>query len=240
MPYLSTTSYLDYFWKFYEFPDWEVPYFPLYPQNLWFWDLKNLKFEQILSIFYSFLEMSKIAQYFDYIDLRPPQGVSKSEVFLKRPPPKPPPSSRCLRKAPKTTKNGEKWATFRASGPKHPYFSRSKGGPPHGASSKMAKKGPKMTQNRPFLRVVSPPKSIARGLFGVRGGPLKVVPNLWSKMVEKGPPRPQIEGPRPSIEDLPTPRPQKWPFLGPSEGVFLPPLGEGCRLLGLHFEGPFK
>jgi len=27
--------------------------------------------------------MNKIAQYFDYIDLRPPQGVSKSEVFLK-------------------------------------------------------------------------------------------------------------------------------------------------------------
>ena len=27
--------------------------------------------------------MSKIAQYFDYIDLRPSQRVSKSEVFLK-------------------------------------------------------------------------------------------------------------------------------------------------------------
>ena len=74
MPYISTTSYLDYFWKFIEFPDREVPYFPLYPQNHRFWDLKNLKFEQILSIFYSFLEMSKIAQYFDYIDLRPSKG----------------------------------------------------------------------------------------------------------------------------------------------------------------------
>ena len=31
-------------------------------------------FEQILSIFYSFLEMNKIAQYFDYIDLRPSKG----------------------------------------------------------------------------------------------------------------------------------------------------------------------
>ena len=111
---------------------------------------KITKFEQILSIFYSFLRMSKIAQYFDYIDLRPPQGVSKSEVFLKRPPPKPPPSSRWVEKPPKTDKNGQFLAVFRASGPKHPYSSRSKGGPPQGASPKMVKKGPKMTQNRPL------------------------------------------------------------------------------------------
>ena len=68
---------------------------------------KITKFEQILSIFYSFLRMSKIAQYFDYIDLRPPQGVSKSEVFLKRPPPKPPPFRRSAKKQ---RKNSEKWS----------------------------------------------------------------------------------------------------------------------------------
>ena len=111
---------------------------------------KITKFEQILYIFYSFLEMSKIAQYFDYIDLRPSQRVSKSEVFLIRPPPKPPPFRRSAQKPPKTDKNGQFLAVFRASGPKHPYSSRSKGGPPQGASSKMVKKGPKMTQNRPF------------------------------------------------------------------------------------------
>jgi len=69
---------------------------------------KITKFEQFLSIFYSFLEMNKIAQYFDYIDLRPPQGVSKSEVFLKRPPPKPPPFRRSAKKQRKIDKNGEK------------------------------------------------------------------------------------------------------------------------------------
>ena len=184
--------------------------------------------------------MSKIAQYFDYIDLRPSQRVSKSEVFLKRPPPKPPPFRRWSKKRPKTDKNGQFLAVFRASGPKHPYSSRSKGGPPQGASPKMAKKGPKMTQNRPFWGARGPPKSIARGLFGVEGRPVKVVPNLWSKMVEKGPPRPQIEGPRSQIEGPRPPDPQKWPFLGPHLGVFLPPKGETCRLLGLHFEGPFK
>ena len=38
---------------------------------------KTSNLSKFCPIFYSFLEMNKIAQYFDYIDLRPPQGVSK-------------------------------------------------------------------------------------------------------------------------------------------------------------------
>ena len=69
---------------------------------------KITKFEQFLSIFYSFLEMSKIAQYFDYIDLRPPsRGLEIRGLFI-RPPPKPPPFRRWVEKAPKTTKKHEK------------------------------------------------------------------------------------------------------------------------------------
>ena len=169
--------------------------------------------------------MSKIAQYFDYIDLRPLEGVSKSEVFLKRPPPKPPPSSRWSKKAPKTDKNGQFLAVFRASGPKHPYFSRSKGGPPQGASPKMVKNGPKMTKNRPFLRVESPPKSIARGLFGVEGRSLRVGPKSRSKNGQKGPPDPKSRVPDPRSRTSRPPDPKNDPFWAPLGGCFYPPRG---------------
>ena len=170
--------------------------------------------------------MSKIAQYFDYIDLRPPQGVSKSEVFLKRPPPKPPPFRRSAKKPPKTTKNGQFLAVFRASGPKHPYSSRSKGGPPQGASPKMVKKGPKMTQNRPFWGVERPPKSHSEGSvwrWGAarEGRPRFVVqkgrkrasqtPNWGSQTLDRGPPDPLT--------------PKNDPFWAPPRGCFYPPWG---------------
>ena len=91
----------------------------------------------------------------------------------------------------------------------------------------MVKKGPKMTQNRPFWGVESLPNPIARALFGVEGRPGRVVPKPWSKNAQKGPPRPQIEGPRPSIEDLPTPWPPKMTLFGPLRGgVFTPQGGD--------------
>ena len=84
-----------------------------------------------------------------------------------------------------------------------------------------------MTQNRPFWGVESLPNPIARALFGVEGRPGRVVPKPWSKNAQKGPPRPQIEGPRPSIEDLPTPWPPKMTLFGPLRGgVFTPQGGD--------------
>ena len=86
----------------------------------------------------------------------------------------------------------------------------------------MAQKWPKID---PFEGVESLPNPIARALFGVEGRPVRVVPNRGSKNGQKGPPRPQIEGPRPSIEDLPTPRPPKMTLFGPPFGGVFTPLG---------------
>ena len=84
-------------------------------------------------------------------------------------------------------------------------------GPPQ-KWSKGPKNDPKST---PLRGVESLPNPIARALFGVEGRPVRVVPKSWSKNGQKGPPRPQNEGPRPSIEDLPTPRPPKMTLFGP-------------------------
>ena len=82
-----------------------------------------------------------------------------------------------------------------------------------------------MTQNRPLWGGREPPKSHSEGSVwrwgAAREGRPKFVVQKWSK----GPPRPQIEGPRPSIEDLPTPWPPKMTLFGPPFGGVFTPLG---------------
>ena len=216
---------------------WGPPFWPLGGQNdpkSVLREVKNWPFYPIFLISVEWEKLPSLLFWTTYF--RPPKGLKSK----KEPPPFPLLSDEPQKLLKKWRKISDFLSFFgpRARNIHIPVARRE--GPLQGPHQKWSKRAQKWPKIDPFEGVESLPNPIARALFGVEGRPVRVVPNRGSKNGQKGPPRPQIEGPRPSIEDLPTPRPQKWPFLGPSEGVFLPPKGETCRLLGLHFEGPFK